>query len=177
MNEGEYKQNQLLIMLFILGISYIIFSIILEFLFSISLGYGICLINLVGYVIIILSAYFVYKDAQQINASREYPGQKLFAPMTWTPFSWGMLVLFFPILLFLLYLIKRQDIYWKNQPVQRYSMDRKRYMTRVEIQNKEPPPQPKYGEKVRLCPNCDTPYSIRMLERSNECKVCGEPLK
>jgi hypothetical protein len=177
MNESSYKRNQLLIILFVIGIFYGIISVFLNILFYALLGYGICLIEAVGYAIIIITAHLAYKDAQKLNAGDAYSKQGLFEPLTWSPTSWGLLVLFFWIIMMPLYLFMRREIFWKNQPRPTYIPKPRSHISQQPIQKRQVSKPPKYGENVRVCPNCDTPYSIKMLERSNECKRCGELLK
>ncbi|UCF07397.1 MAG: hypothetical protein JSW28_07005 [Thermoplasmata archaeon] len=177
MDEPAYERNQLLIILFLIGLFYGFIGIIMEILLHAVLGFGICLIEFMGYALVIVTAHLVYKDAQKINAGNASERQRLLEPLTWSPTSWGLLVLLFWIIMMPLYLFLRREIYWKNLPRPTYTLKPRTHIPRQTFPKQQVIEPPQYGENVRICPNCETPYSIKMLERTRECKRCGEPLK
>jgi hypothetical protein len=172
MKEVVYKPNRVLIVLLIDGLVIPVIMITLLVLFNITT----ILLELTESLIIIVSAHLVYKDAQRIRAGAS-DKQGLFEPDTWSPTSWGLVVLFFWIIMLPLYLLMREGIFWKNQ--QPYLDEGKPIRHYVEPpKHRSPASKPViYGENVLFCPNCETPYSIKMLERSPYCKHCGEILK
>lgn len=171
----EYKSNPYLIALLIIGSIAVIIEVLSYILYSSRIWF----LELTFFIILLLSAQLVYKDARKIEAGKAYPVQKTFRPLTWTPTSWGVLVLILWILLFPIYLFMREEIYWRNISVEYHTL--KTIEREIKPQtHKQPPPsrsKAEYSENVGTCPRCDTPYPIRMLERSKYCSRCGELLK
>ncbi len=171
----EYKSNPFLITLVIIG-SFVVF---IEILSRILYGSGSLYLELLILIIIILSAPLVYRDAKNIDAGEAYSEQRTFRSLTWTPLSWGILVFIIWIIFFPVYLYKREEIYWRNISIEYHTLKTMERDITIQKQ-KQPPPTPSkagYSEKVGICPRCDTPYPIRMLERSKHCSRCGELLK
>ncbi|UCE36460.1 MAG: hypothetical protein JSW00_13185 [Thermoplasmata archaeon] len=180
----KYKSNPYLITLLIMGTIIVIIEVV-----SFAMHrYRIWYFDLYGinfyyyeflfFIILLISAQLTYLDAKKIEAGKAFPEQKTFRSMTWTPLSWGVLVFFFWILLFPAYLYMREDIYWRNISVE-YDMLKTMEREITHQTQKQPPPSPKkaeYSKNVGTCPRCDTPYPIRMLERSKYCPRCGELL-
>jgi len=92
----SYQANNLLIALFIIGIV-CIFIPVIGFLFVIA--------------IVIASAYFVYKDAENIGAGR--------SPNSWSPVTFGLLVLLFWLIALPAYILMRKSIYEEGQAFSR----------------------------------------------------------
>jgi len=88
----EYKDNLVLVGLLIAGVISIFIPII-----------GVFFVLL----IVVLSAYLVFKDAQEIGAGR--------APGSWSPVTLGVLVLLFWLFALPIYLIKRRSMYEAGQ--------------------------------------------------------------
>jgi hypothetical protein len=171
----EYKSNPYLITLLIIGS----FAVIIEIFSYILYNSGILYLELLILIIIILSAPLVYKDAKKIDAGEAYSEQRTFRSLTWTPMSWGILVFIIWIIFFPVYLFKREEIYWRNISIEYHTLKTIERDITLQTQ-KQPPPSPskrEYSENVGTCPRCDTPYPIRMLERSKHCSRCGELLK
>jgi hypothetical protein len=88
----SYRQNMLLIGLFLAGLA--------------------CLfVPVIGFILVIFieiaSAYFVYKDAQALGAGR--------APGSWSPLILGILVLLFGLIALPIYILRRKSIYEKGK--------------------------------------------------------------
>lgn len=171
----EYKSNPYLITLLIIGS----FAVIIEIFSYIFYGSRYLYLELLILIIIILSAPLVYVDSKKIDAGEAYSEQRTFRSLTWTPMSWGILVFIIWIIFFPVYLFKREEIYWRNISIEYHTL--KTIERDITLQpQKQPPPSPskrEYSENVGTCPRCDTPYPIRMLERSKHCSRCGELLK
>jgi hypothetical protein len=136
-------------------------------------------LDLLFLVIILLSPQLVHNDASIMNAGEAYPQQKTFRAMTWSPASWGVLVFFLWIFVLPLYIYKREEIYWQNISADYSTLGAmKREIKTQTVKKAAPPPEDKseYSENVGFCSNCDTPYPLRMLERSKFCNRCGELL-
>ena len=175
-NSREYESNFNLIALLVLGTA----TVIIEVLSYIIYNLRIWFIELGIFIIILLSAQFVYKDAKKIDAGDAYPEQRTLRALTWTPTSWGVLVFFLWLFLFPFYLHKREEIYWQNISVGYSTL--KTIERDINIQIRKPPPhsaakKKKYSDNVGICPSCETPYPLRKLERSKYCNRCGELLK
>jgi hypothetical protein len=171
----EYKSNPYLITLLIIGS----FAVIIEIFSYIFYGSWNLFIDLLILIIILLSTPLVYKDAKKIDAGEAYSEQRTFRALTWTPMSWGILVFIIWIIFFPIYLFKREEIYWRNISIEYHTLKTMERDITIQKQ-KQPPPSPgkaEYSENVGTCPRCDTPYPIRMLERSKHCGRCGELLK
>jgi hypothetical protein len=174
-NSREYKSNPYLITLLIIGS----FAVIIEIFSYIFYSTRYLYLELLILIIILLSAPLVYKDAKKIDAGEAYSEQRTFRSLTWTPMSWGILVFIIWIIFFPIYLYKREEIYWRNISIEYHTLKTMERDITVQTQ-KQPPPSPNktgYSENVATCPRCDTPYPIRMLERSKHCSRCGELLK
>jgi hypothetical protein len=175
-NGYDYKPNPYLIALLIIGTFAIVAEIVLYMFHDLRIFY----IDLLLIIDIFLSAQLVYIDARKIDAGKAYPEQKTFRAMTWTPASWGVLVLVFWIILFPKYLSKRQEIYWQNISVDYQTLKTIEREIEPQMRKQAPRPKPKnkdYSENVGICPHCDTPYPLKMLERSKYCNRCGGLLK
>ena len=172
MNKVEYKHNRLLIIFLIAGLT----NFALEIILLIFFGIVTILLELSWFIIWVTSAHLTYKDAQRLRAGG-FREQRLFEPVTWSPTSWGIVVLFFWIIMLPLYLFMREELFWEIPPA---SIDHYKPVRHYIESVKRKPPAPKstiYGKNVLFCPNCETPYSKKMLERSLFCKYCGELLK
>jgi hypothetical protein len=169
----KYKSNVGLILLFLVGILAITGDLVSYFFFHSRLWY----LELLFLIIILLSGQLVYLDGKKIDAGSAYPHQRTFRARTWTPSSWSVLVIVIWIILFPYYIHKREDIYWQNIKVD-YG-DGKIMEREIEIKVKKKPrvDKSKYSKNVAFCPNCNSPYPIRMLEKSKYCGVCGRLLK
>ena len=174
-NSREYKSNPFLITLLIIGS----LAVVIEVLSYIFYSSRILYLELLILIIIILSAPLVYRDAKKIDAGEAYSEQRTFRSLTWTPVSWGILVFIIWIIFFPVYLYKREEIYWRNISIEYHTLKTMERDITVQTQKQPPPSHRKaeYSEKVATCPRCDTPYPIRMLERSKHCSRCGELLK
>ncbi len=169
----DYKTNYYLIMLLVIGGIVLIMDIVSYVTMDQRIWYS----ELIFLIIILLSAQLVYLDARKIEAGKAYPHQRTFRALTWTPVSWGILVLFIWIILFPYYLHKREDIFWQNISVRYDTLKTIEREIKI-IQQKQPEPdKSKYSENVRFCPHCNSPYPISMLEHSKYCGVCGGLLK
>ena len=91
--QKNYSINYILILLFIL-------FFIVAFINGI-----ICLL------IVIISAIAVYYDAKAIGAGKELKKETMDS-ITWSPFSWALLVLLVWIFILPFYLIKRKEIFF-----------------------------------------------------------------
>lgn len=172
----EYKSNPYLITLLIIGS----FAVIIEILSRILYGSGVLYLELLILIIIILSTPLAYRDAKNIDAGEAYSEQRTFRSLTWTPVSWGILVFILWIIFFPVYLYKREEIYWRNISIEYHTlktMERDITLKKTKQPLPTSPSKAEYSEKVATCPRCDTPYPIRMLERSKHCSRCGELLK
>jgi hypothetical protein len=175
-NSREYKSNPFLITLLIIGS----LAVVIEVLSYIFYSSRILFLELLFLIIIILSAPLVYKDAKKIDAGEAYPEQRTLRAMTWTPISWGILVFIIWVIFFPVYLFKREEIYWRNISVEYRTLKTIERDITLQTQRQPPPPAPnktEYSENVGICPRCDTPYPLKMLERSKYCSRCGELLK
>ncbi|UCG69114.1 MAG: hypothetical protein JSV09_15235 [Thermoplasmata archaeon] len=172
-NGRKYKSNIYLIALISIGTAAVVIEIVSYLFFDLRLWY----FDLALFIVILLSAQSVYLDARKIDAGKAYPEQKTFRAMTWTPTSWGVLVLVIWIIMFPLYLYKREEIFWQNITVEYSTL--KTIEREIKPQKRsEPSSDPsKYSKNVRFCPRCHTPYSIRQLNRTKHCNMCGELLK
>jgi hypothetical protein len=184
-NGRQYRSNPYLITLAAIGglsalievLSYVLGWDILAFpLNDMQISFFILLLIMV----IIFSAGAVYGDARKIQAGEAFPHQKTLRALTWTPASWAVLCFVLWIFLFPYYLYKREDIFWQNIDVEYSTLKTiERDITSYTPQaqkaqpQQEPPPKKEYGENIGVCPTCDTPYPIRMLERSKYCTRCG----
>ncbi len=172
----EYKSNPYLITLLNIGS----FAVFLEIFSYIFFNTRILFLELLVIIIIIISAPLVYIDAKKIDAGEAFSEQRTFRAITWTPVSWGVLVFIIWIIFFPIYLFMREEIYWRNISIEYHTL--KTIERDITIQKQKrplltPPSKAEYSEKVATCPRCDTPYPIRMLERSKHCGRCGELLK
>ncbi len=181
----KYKTNPYLIALLVIGT----IIVIIEVVFFAIHRYRIWYFELIGinfyyyeflfFIIALLSGQVTYLDAKKIEAGKTAPHQKTFRAMTWTPLSWGVLVFVFWILVFPAYLYMRADIYWQNISVEYKTLKTIERDITIQTQ-KEPTPEPEmaeYSENVGICPHCDSPYPLRMLERSKYCHRCGGLIK
>lgn len=64
----------------------------------------------VGIIMVMISAAAVYSDAKSIGAGTRFEKESM-NTLSWTPFSWGLIVLLLWIIGFPLYLIKRNEIF------------------------------------------------------------------
>jgi uncharacterized membrane protein YobD (UPF0266 family) len=178
----DYKSNPILIGLAVIGglciLIWALSNFVLDFEF-ITLNFADIRIRFIGilfFIIVLLTAQFVYIDANNIDAGEASPEQKTFRAMTWSPTSWGVLVFFIWFIMFPLYLYKREEIFWQNISVE-YSalktIERDIKTVSHKKSNRPAPPKKEYSENIGICPTCDTPYPIRMLERSKFCSRCG----
>lgn len=180
----NYTSNPALAGLLIIGGIVLIIGVLsyileLDILIYYVNGIRIRLLVLIFFIIVLMSGQLVYYDAKKIDAGYASPEQKTWRSMTWTPGSWGVLVFFLWIILFPVYLSKREEIYWQNITVGYSTL--KAIERDINIQTLKQPPQPvakkkKYSDNVGICPSCETPYPIRALERSKYCNRCGELL-
>lgn len=165
----DYKRNVYLIMLLIIGAIALIMDVISYVFFDSRVWF----LELILLIIILLSAQLVYLDARKIEAGKAYPHQRTLRALTWTPISWGVLVLLLWIILFPYYLHKREDIFWQNISVRYDTLKTIEREIKIHVKKEAEPDKSKYSENVRFCPRCNSPYPIRMLERSKYCGVCG----
>ena len=181
----KYKSNPSLIALGVIGGLCALIWIISRFVFTIEIlsfemaGQEVKLIVLLYFSVMIWSAGLVYMDAGKINAGEAAPEQKTFRAMTWSPASWGGLVFFLWILMFPYYMNKREEIYWQNISVEYSALKTIERDITPQIHRPTSPPEPvkkEYADNIGTCPTCDTPYPLRMLERSKFCNRCGEKL-
>jgi len=181
----DYKSNPYLIGLGAIGGLCAIIWIISNNVFTIEIlsfelaGQEIKIIVLLYFIVMLLSGQLVYMDASKINAGEAAPEQKTFRSLTWTPASWGVLVFFLWIIMFPYYLYKREEIYWQNISVEYSALKTIERDIKPQIHRSTPPPEPvkkEYGDHIGVCPTCDTPYPLRMLERSKFCNRCGGKL-
>ena len=91
--QKNYSNNYILVVLLILGILTIFINPIIVFL------------------IVVISAILVYYDAKAIGAGKESKKETMDS-ITWSPFSWALLVLLVWILILPFYLIKRKEIFF-----------------------------------------------------------------
>jgi hypothetical protein len=187
-DERKYKSNPYLIALLVIGtiivliwvVSYAIYrerSWDFE-LFGIQFYYYY--FEILFIIIALLSGQATYLDAKKIEAGRTAPHQKTFRGMTWTPLSWGVLAIVLWIFVFPAYLYMRSDIFWQNISVEYKTLKTIERDAPIETPKKEAPPEPEpaeYSENVGICPHCDSPYPLRMLEKSKYCPRCGRILK
>jgi hypothetical protein len=120
-----YKKNKLLYILFIFNIilvtyQYLIIPILINFtsypinIRILNLNYGLYYLMI---LIRLLSGGFVYYDANKINAGRLSSYKPKYSMVvSWTPFLWAILVLFIPIIPFIIYIYKRKEIFKANHP-------------------------------------------------------------
>ena len=66
-----------------------------------------------GLLIIIISWFVLYSDAQNIGAGKHCEKEKT-SPMTWNSFSWLLFTVFFWIISYPYYMIKRKEIWEIN---------------------------------------------------------------
>ena len=184
-NGRKYKSNPYLIGLLVIGTIIVIIEVISYVIHRNRIWYfdlygiNFYYFEFLFFIIALLSAQVTYLDAKKIEAGKSAPHQKTFRAMTWTPLSWGVLVFVFWILLFPAYLYMRADIYWQNISVEYKALKTIERDITTQTQ-KQPPPEPdkvEYSENVGMCPHCDSPYPIRMLERSKYCHRCGGLIK
>ena len=178
----DYKSNPILIGLAVIGglclLIWVLSNYVLDIeIMSFYLGdIRIRFIAILFFIIDLISAQFVYFDANKIDAGEAYPEQRTLRAMTWSPSSWGVLVFFLWIIMFPLYLYKREEIFWQNISVE-YSalktIEREIKTVSHKRSNQPAPPKKEYSENIGVCPTCDTPYPLRMLERSKFCSRCG----
>jgi hypothetical protein len=183
----KYKRNPGLIALGAVGGLCAVIWVVSNFVFTIEIlsfelaGQEVKFIVLLYFIIMLLSGQLVYSDAAKIDAGEAAPEQKTFRSLTWSPASWGVLVFFLWIIMFPYYLYKREEIYWQNITVEYSALKtiEREITTHTKTSNPHPQPKPpkkEYSENVGTCPTCDTPYPIRMLERSKICNRCGKLL-
>jgi hypothetical protein len=181
----DYKSSPVLIGLGAFGGLCILFWVLSNFIFEMEfLDYyineiRIRIVVLLFLIVLLLSGQFVYMDASKINAGEAAPEQRTLRSLTWSPASWGVLVFFLWPIMYPYYLHKREEIFWQNISVEYSALktierDIKTTTTKQTIQ--QAPPKKKYSSNVGVCPTCDTPYPLRMLERSKFCNRCGELL-
>ncbi|OBZ36074.1 hypothetical protein [Methanohalophilus sp. DAL1] len=92
----EYKSNNLLPLFFV---GYFFASIF---------------INLtLGLLIVIISSVVLYSDSKNIGAGKHCEKETL-SPITWKPFSWLLFTIFFWIISYPYYMIKRKEIWEMN---------------------------------------------------------------
>jgi uncharacterized membrane protein YvbJ len=92
-SQKNYSNNYILVVLLILGILTIFINPIITFL------------------IVVISAILVYYDAKAIGAGKESKKETMDS-ITWSPFSWALLVLLVWIFILPFYLIKRKEIFF-----------------------------------------------------------------
>lgn len=182
----EYKSNPYLIVLGAIGGLCAVLWVLSRFVFTMDIlsfelaGQEVKIIVLLYFIVMLLSGQLVYFDASKIDAGESAPEQRTLRALTWSPVSWGVLVFFLWIIMFPYYLYKREEIYWQNISVEYSQLKTIERDIKPQIHKATPPPDPEkkeYAEHIGTCPRCDTPYPIRMLERSKFCARCGERLK
>lgn len=87
-----YETNWILILAFIVGLPSIFIPIIL-------------------FIIVIGSAIAVYYDAEKIGAGRKTGQESTSSIVSWTPMTWGLLVMLLWIIMLPMYLIYRKEIF------------------------------------------------------------------
>jgi hypothetical protein len=186
-DERKYKSNPYLIALLAIGTIIVLIWVISSAIHRqriwdynlLGITFHYYYFELLFIIIALLSGQATYLDAKKIEAGRTAAHQKTFRAMTWTPVSWGVLAIVFWILVFPAYLYMRSDIYWQNISVEYKTLKTIERDVVIETQ-KEPTPEPEmaeYSENVGICPHCDSPYPLRMLEKSKYCPRCGRILK
>lgn len=90
-----YKPNWILFLVFAFGLISIFFAPLLV-------------------IIVIASAIAVYYDAKAIRAGEQVTTELTMNTNSWTPLSWGLLVLLLWIIALPLYLYKRKEIFFQN---------------------------------------------------------------
>ena len=181
----DYKSNPYLIALGAIGGLCAVIWVVTNYVITIDIltielaGQEIKIVVLLFFIVLLLSGQLVYLDASKIDAGEAASEQKTLRSLTWTPASWGVLVFFLWIIMFPYYLYKREEIFWQNISVE-YSalktIERDITTTTTNPQPQPEPPKKEYSENIGTCPRCDTPYPLRMLERSKICSRCGELL-
>jgi hypothetical protein len=182
----DYKGNPSLIVLGAVGGLCAVLWVLSNYVFTIDIlaielgGQEIKIVVFLFFMVMVASSMMVYMDASKIDAGESAPEQRTLRAMTWSPASWAVLVFFLWIIMFPYYLYKREEIYWQNISVEYSALKTiERDITTTATANPQPkpaPPKKEYSENVGTCPTCDTPYPIRMLERSKICSRCGELL-
>lgn len=92
----EYKSN-ILLPLFFIG-----------FFFT-----ALFMSSTVSILLIIISWFVLYSDSKSIGAGKHCEKETT-SPMTWNPFSWLLFTVFFWIISYPYYMIKRKEIWEKN---------------------------------------------------------------
>jgi hypothetical protein len=178
----DYKSNPILIGLAVIGGLCVLFWVLSNFVLDIEIlsfylaDIRIRFIGILLFMIILISAQFVYFDANKIDAGEASPEQRTLRAMTWSPASWGVLVFFLWFIMFPLYLYKREEIFWQNISVEYTALKTiERDIKTVSPKQTIPraPPKKEYSDNIGVCPTCDTPYPLRMLKRSKFCSRCG----
>jgi hypothetical protein len=181
----DYRGNPSLIVLGAIGGLCAVLWVLSNYVFTIDIlaielaGQEIKIVVFLFFMVMVSSSMMVYMDAAKIDAGESAPEQRTLRAMTWSPASWAVLVFFLWIIMFPYYLYKREEIYWQNISVEYSALKTIEREITTTVTNPKPPPAPpkkEYSEKVGTCPTCDTPYPIRMLERSKICSRCGELL-
>ncbi len=179
----DYKSNPPLIALGAIGGLCAVLWVVSNYVFTIDFlaielaGQEIKIVVFLFFMVMVSSSMLVYKDASKIDAGESAPEQRTLRSLTWSPASWAVLVFFLWILMFPYYMYKREEIYWQNISVEYSALKTiERDITTTATANpqtKPEPPKKEYSDNVGVCPRCDTPYPLRMLERSKICNRCG----
>ncbi|UCE38476.1 MAG: hypothetical protein JSW00_04400 [Thermoplasmata archaeon] len=97
-------------------------ALIYSTLFSILLNMDAICILIIGFGRIftfyhLFTSIMIFSDAKKINAGNAPPRRKHSRVVAWSPQLWGILAFIIPIIIFALYLYKREEIYKVNMPV------------------------------------------------------------
>ena len=186
-DERKYKSNPYLITLLVIGTIIVLIWVVSYAIYRkrswdfelLGIHFYYYYFEILFLIIALLSGQTTYLDAKKIEAGRTAPHQKTFRAMTWTPLSWGVLAIVLWIFVFPAYLYMRSDIFWQNISVEYKTLKTIERDVTIQI-HEEPIPESEmveYSENVGICPNCDSPYPLKMLEKSKYCPRCGGLIK
>jgi DNA-directed RNA polymerase subunit RPC12/RpoP len=145
-----------------------------------AFGFGLLsiLIPPILLIFVIASAIAVYYDAKAIRAGEQLTKESTMNTHTWSPLSWGLIVLLFWIICLPLYLIKRREIFFINHKELSFSNSDERSTPSEPVPILKSVESSRYtaiGTTTPACPYCNFQFD-NMPKSKRQCPNCKKTI-